>query len=233
MLGSLVLSTLPVQLVHENNKQNNKMGMITKILILSVVFLAFVYGNNTAKLNTLFQEVQVNNTKYIANETVCIDYRTITQVKDELKFINVSVILNLTKQQEQKILNAKVACNNIGCGEGAVKMKYEIFDILGYPRPRFSEKPSTGSTAFDNRTMLPVERDGFGEYIELNDSWYIWRGQQTYNLSQICYGNNSWIINQYSTNYKNISYTYDNLNFGNESLWMPAQGNRSIYLRHV
>ena len=213
------------------------MGMITKILILSVVFLAFVYGNNTAKLNTLFQEVQVNNTKYIANETVCIDYRTITQVKDELKFINVSVILNLTKQQEQKILNAKVACNNIGCGEGAVKMKYEIFDILGYPRPRFSEKPSTGFTAFDNRTMLPVERDGFGEYIELNDSWYIWRGAEEYNLTQIC-NNNTWVIHydRSPDGYYDINrtFTLNDLNMSNYSKWMPAsQNTNQIYLRHV
>ena len=208
------------------------MGLYTNVFIVSLILLAYIYGVNTVK-TTVLNETEI----CIEKNLTCYDYATITQIKEELNFINISVKMNLTKSQEQKIKNLHIACNNIGCGEGAVRMKYAVFDILGYERPRFSERPAMGWESYDNKTYLPVERDGFGEYIKLNRSWYIWKGAEAYNLTDIC-NNNTWVIhyNRSPEGYYNINktFTLNDLNYSNTSKWMPVQKNTNqIYLRHV
>ena len=206
------------------------------ILAAAIIFSYFIGYNEGYKYSE--DPTIVSFIQNVSGGQVCIRYLNVTVVETIPNYVNITHVLNITESQKKQILNLKPKkCFNIGCSEGYIKCKYDFFDIMGYPHPKFSEKPSSGFNQVDNRSYLPVENDGFGEYIKITDDWYIWEGQQLFNLSFLCYGNNSWTVNYERTDdgYYNINktYTFNNLSFGNGSLWFPAQGNQQIYLRHV
>lgn len=169
----------------------------------------------------------------------CINFTTVKVLDRQIQFINLSVILNISERQRKEIMNARIPCNNIGCGEGAVRMKYEIMDVLELPHSKFSERPSYGYMDLDNNTYLKVYSDGWSQYINFSKDWYVASGDKTYNLSLLCHGNTSWITRtKINMKYQNKSFTLDNLSFANDTLWMPAQWGSAaqggqLVIRHV
>jgi hypothetical protein len=167
------------------------MKILYMLVLGGLIFgLGFIYGNNRAETQII--ENTTIKTDYILNGTTCANY-TIQTLYDTRIQYNVSTLyttLDISEQQYHDIVNAHVGCNNIGCGDGAIKMKYHIFDILKIPRPKFSEKPQTGHYAHDDTTYIKVLNDSISQYIKLdNDYWYILQGNTPINYSTLCHGN--------------------------------------------
>ena len=206
--------------------------------MISLVCLAYFYGANTVKTKMLVTNTEVNVTTFIVNETVCVDYKTVIVEKPKYIIKNISQFIDYTEKQKSALKNLKPnLCNNIGCSEGFHKCKKEVLSITNIEGTKFNERPSTGWIDYDNRTMLPVQEDGFGQYLELNNSWYIWKGAEEYNLSDICF-NNTWTkyYNRTKDGYYDVNrtFTFNNMNFSNTTKWMPSnQQTNQIYLRHV
>jgi hypothetical protein len=201
------------------------------ILIFICSGLGYIYGYNRSETSII--ERNITKWEYVANETLCVKY----EVKDlnliKYQMENISIYFNMTNRQFERLINLKVPCNNIGCAEGAIRMKYLVFDIFNIEHPKFSERPSIGWDDVDPYTYLKVSNGSFGQYIELNNrEWYIFKGQKEYNLSFLCFGNNTYQTLIDKRHNITLNLTVDNLSYMNNSLWMPAQGNK-IYLKHV
>jgi len=149
--------------------------IIILAIIIGAIYLKGFYDNTQEEIIKI-QNNTIADIKYIVNETVCtkIIETNVSKIKYIPQIINIT--MDISENQKKQIINLKPKkCFNIGCSEGYIKLKYDVFDILGYEHPKFSEKPSGGGffENLNNHSLL-VETDGFGEYIKLNSSlWYI------------------------------------------------------------
>jgi hypothetical protein len=214
--------------------------MWKEILFTGLLLTAYVIGSNRANVEIREYNRTLTEISYKNGSITCVNYTTIPVSSYYYNELNISLYYNMTERQFKELRNLKTPCNNIACGEGAIRMKYAVFDVFNIPHPKFSERPSVGYDPFYklNQTIyLPVLNISGESTIEFNNSqWYIWRGQKSYNLSQICWGNHSYISREYyidEDEWRNKTVYLDNLSYGNDSLWMPAQMIGQLYLRHV
>jgi hypothetical protein len=217
--------------------------MIREILVLALILTAYIIGSNRNPSIVMENNITLHEKEYIIKNgsMTCINYTFIPLQVNKYEIVNMTVFYNLSRQQFNELKNLKIPCNNIGCGEGAIRMKYACFDIFNIPHPKFSERPSVGYDPFQDQNegaCLMTENISGKDTIRLDNSqWYVWGGQKQYNLSFMCHGNNTWQINVDRTDEgwynRSFNYSMDNLSFGNDSLWMPAQMIKELYLRHV
>lgn len=189
--------------------------MIRKIILIGLLcYVSYVYGYGENIVDTRYvnRTIIKNNTKieYIANESICVS--TKEEVVEKIKYLPefFTIVKNLTRSQDNQIKNLRpLRCNNIGCSEGYIQCKYDVFDILGYEHPRFSEKPSTGfDPFFDKIEYVPIKRDEYDrQYVYLNSSdWFIVKGTAAYfyNLTDT-YFNASFEDCIFNFNFTNVS----------------------------
>jgi hypothetical protein len=75
-----------------------------------------------------------------------------------------------------------------------------VFEILGYKRPKYSERPSIGYKPElgyrEFNETLPVYEDGFGKYIVLDPNfWHVYKsGWEAFNISEI-FLNDTYTVN--------------------------------------
>jgi hypothetical protein len=217
---------------------------MNKILVLVLIVSAFILGYN--RFEVKYSEIEkirlleINNTKTVYNQT-CVNVSYVTVYRDKYVIHNISFGFNITGRQVKQIKNLKPEiCYTIGCSEGYIKCKYDVYDVLGVEHPKFSERPSTGYNPFKEKTneSILVRQDGFGRYLNLSDrEWYVMGGVKSYNLSFICDGNNTWQthVDRTEDGWYNITYnhTTDDLRFDNMSEWMPKQILKNLMIRHV
>jgi hypothetical protein len=180
------------------------------IVLLAVLMLvSYIYGYNRSQTEYIFQTENNTVIETITSYTQCNDYRIVNVSQIQPIPHDIYITYNMTDTQIKQLKNAHIPCNTVGCSEGAVRMKYKIFEIFGLTPPKFSERPPTHENLKINDTpCLPVQTDGFGQYIHLdNEMWHIWRGFEILNKTQITTGN-----------------------YSDDSLWTQAKG-KDIYLR--
>jgi len=155
-----------------------------KFTLLLIVF-AFIggfmrgYSEGPEKVLTVEKNNTITNT--VVNETVCYKIETVNISRVSYVPETVRITINTTSKDVKQILNLRPNCEGTGCNYGFILGKYAVMDVLGLPHPKFSEKPPTNiRELFDAKNAsqcLPLQDDGFGKYIRLDNSkWNIYQG---------------------------------------------------------
>jgi len=182
------------------------------ILVILAFGLGYLQGFSDAPYEYITKNIPVN---HIVEKVVVLNETRVNVIEIE-KILSIPQIINITinisGQQEKALRNLRCDCNNIGCSDGCIKAKYGVYDIMGWKRPKFSEKPSIGVNDVDEREYIPVDVDGFGtRFIKLSSEWVISKGlNEPLNKQFLC----------------------QNLTFANNSKWIQNKGT-DLFIRHV
>ena len=169
-------------------------------LIIFISIIAFFIGFNYSPVQEKLIVQNITNDRYIVNGTECIKYNTIDKEKITVIPTFKNITLKISDQQKHDIINLKPkSCNSPACSDAFFKCKYDVFDILGYKRPKFSEKQSSGAfnfnRNFENIETLPVLEDGFGKYVEFDPFYWSF-----YNSGEVEFNKSLWLENETISN---------------------------------